>query len=186
MNDNYNTPNSSCCGRPMNYAPKSGCNYKDECETEYPCSKLACIKERQPDCKAKAVIPSITVDSVEGITDLANCLVHVNDINTTFYIDDKHRIMTTWAGLVSVTDYDFEDNPLGIRNQIAYDEKNSIAAIYDIKGNYYIFQLSQTENDYNTLNNKPVLNGVTLAGDISLEDLGINIITNNEIDAIVA
>lgn len=154
MNENYNTPNSSCCGRKINYAPENKCNYKDECETEYPCSKLACIKERQPDCKAKAVIPSITVDSVEGITDLANCLVHVNDINTTFYIDDKHRIMITWAGPVNIPGYDMETNPERFRDQIITDTEAGLAVIYDAKGVGYTFGIEQGLDVTEAVNNK--------------------------------
>lgn len=62
----------------------------------------ACIRNKQPDCLAKAVIPSITVETTDGITNLANCFVHVTGINTTFYIDDKHRPMIIWAGPVEV------------------------------------------------------------------------------------
>jgi hypothetical protein len=62
----------------------------------------ACIRNKQPDCTAKAVIPSITVDTIDGITNLANCFVHVTSNNTTYYIDDKHRPIITWAGDVEV------------------------------------------------------------------------------------
>lgn len=62
----------------------------------------ACIRNKQPDCLAKAVIPATTVETTDGITNLANCFVHVTSINTTFYIDDKHRPMMVWAGNVEV------------------------------------------------------------------------------------
>lgn len=109
----------------------------------------------------------------------------MSDINTTFYIDDKHRIMTTWAGLVSVEDYDFDANPLNLRGQWAYDAKNDIAAVYDKQGNAMFLQTGATDNDYNSINNKPSINGVTLQGDIALTALGINTITNSEIDSIL-
>ena len=48
------------------------------------------------------VIPSVTTQTVDGLTNLANCFVHVTDINTTFYVDDKHRPMIIWAGNVEV------------------------------------------------------------------------------------
>ena len=51
---------------------------------------------------ATAVIPSITVETVDGITNLANCFVHVTSTNTTYYVDDKHRPMMIWAGDVEV------------------------------------------------------------------------------------
>lgn len=110
----------------------------------------------------------------------------MSDINTTFYIDDKHRIMTTWAGLVSVEDYDFDANPLNLRSQIAYDAKNNVAAIYDKQGANFIFQISEIDNNYNLLGNKPSINSVTLEGNKTWAALGITSITNSEIDAIVA
>lgn len=185
MKENYNTPNSGCCGRPMAYAPENKCNYNDCCMNEYHYKMKACIRNKQPDCEAQAVIPSITVETVDGITNLANCFVHVTSTNTTYYVDDKHRIMTTWSGLVSASDYDFDSNPLNLRNQLIYDEANYVAAIFDNKGNYYKFQLTEVDNDYNVLNNKPSINGVTLSGNLSLSQIGILTISNNEIDALV-
>ena len=90
--------------------------------SEYPCSRPACIRNKQPDCMAKAVIPAITVDNADGITELANCFVHVTSINSTFYIDDKHRIMYVWAGPVEADNYDIANNPLGLRSQECYNK----------------------------------------------------------------
>ena len=109
--------NCEKCGRPMTYAKPCECKYEDSCLSEYRCPMPACIKNKQPDCLAKAVIPAITVDTADGITNLANCFAHVTEINTTFYIDDKHRPMITWAGPVEVAGYDIETNPLGLRSQ---------------------------------------------------------------------
>ena len=81
--------------------------------------------------------------------------------------------MTTWAGLVSVEDYDFVANPLNLRGQIAYDAKNNVAAIYDKQGANYIFQISGINNDYMLLENKPRINGVTLEGNKTSADLGV-------------
>ena len=120
VEEKYNTPNSNCCGRPMEYAKEPQCNYTDACMQEYCCPELASIKETEPGCRNKAVIPSVTVDSVEGITNLANCFVHVNDINTTFYIDDKHRVMITWAGPVEIKEYNLNNNELGLRSQFCF------------------------------------------------------------------
>lgn len=53
----------------------------------------------------------------------------MSDINTTFYIDDKHRIMITWAGPVEVdlpesveTQEEFEEfvESFGLRGQHLY------------------------------------------------------------------
>lgn len=103
MNENYNTPNSGCCGRPFPTAPANKCNYNNCCMNEYRHKMPACIRNKQPDCTAQAVIPSITVETVDGLTNLANCFVHVTSINTTFYIDDKHRPMIIWAGNAEVS-----------------------------------------------------------------------------------
>lgn len=94
--------NCEKCGRPFNYAPTPKCNYNNCCLNEYHHTMKACIRNQQPDCKAKAVIPSVTVETTDGLTNLANCFVHVTSINTTFYIDDKHRPMIIWAGNVEV------------------------------------------------------------------------------------
>lgn len=69
-----------------------------------------------------AVIPSLTVDTTDGITELANCFVHVTSINTTYYVDDKHRIMLVWAGPVEVADYDTTTNPSGLRSQFCFTD----------------------------------------------------------------
>lgn len=126
MNENKFSPYSTCCGRPMHYAPHKECGCDSGCRDEYPCSRPACIKKQLPDCTAKAVIPEVTVETVEGITNLANCFVHVTSINTTYYIDDKHRVMITWAGPIEIDSYDIEANPLNIRSQSVYTEVESV------------------------------------------------------------
>lgn len=120
----YNTCEK--CGRPMIYSKPCECKYEDTCLSEYRCPMPACIKNKQPDCLAKAVIPAVTVDTVSGISNLANCFVHVASINTTFYIDDKHRPMITWAGPVEVDNYDIEANELGLRSQTCYTTVNDV------------------------------------------------------------
>lgn len=173
MNDETYTPCTKC-GRPMAYCKGQCCGKTKGCQCkEYGPKVCGAIRPGEPKCPYQAVIPSLTVESVSNLKDLADCFVHVSDINTTFYIDDKHRIMTTWAGLVSVEDYDFVANPLNLRGQIAYDAKNNTAAIYDKQGANYIFQISDIDNNYMLLENKPQINGVTLEGNKSLGDLGI-------------
>ena len=121
---NTNDKNCNSCGRPWNVTNK--CNYYDGCATEYPCKRLACIRNKTPDCEAAAVIPSITVDTIDGITNLANCFVHVTPINTTFYVDDKHRIMVVWAGPVEIDSYNVDTNPLGLRSQFCFTTVNGV------------------------------------------------------------
>ena len=132
MKEEKYSPYSQCCGRPMHYAPKPKCNYNSCCLNEYHYTMPACIRNKQPDCLAKAVIPSITVDTTDGITNLANCFVHVTGINTTFYIDDKHRPMIIWAGPVEIEDYDIVENELGLRSQTCYTTMPGVAGLVEI------------------------------------------------------
>ena len=93
----------ACCGRPMQYATESKCNWSCGPTSEYCGCALGRIKKDADPCKACAVIPSLTVETPDGISNLANCFVHVTSINTTYYIDDKHRPMIIWAGEVEVS-----------------------------------------------------------------------------------
>lgn len=83
-----------------------------------------CVRVQQPKCPFIAVIPTVTVEDITGLKELADCFVHVLNINTTFYIDDKHRIITTWAGPVEVEDYDIEANELNLRSQFCFTTVN--------------------------------------------------------------
>lgn len=140
MEKNYNTPNSGCCGRPMTYAPDNKCRYNNCCLNEYCYRMPACIRNKQPDCTAQAVIPSITVETVDGITNLANCFVHVTSINTTFYIDDKHRPMIVWAGNIET------DLPSDIQTEEQWKE---FLHSFKLKGQFlYIRFFSEEMNKY--------------------------------------
>lgn len=126
----------------MHYATEPKCNYNNCCMNEYCGCKLGRIKEMDPTCDSTAVIPSITVDSIEGITNLANCLVHVTSNNTTYYVDDKHRIVITWAGPVDIPGYDMETNPNKYKDQIVTDIEKGVAVIYDKHGKGYLFGIT--------------------------------------------
>ncbi len=76
---------------------------------------------------AKAVIPAITVENIEGLVGLANTFVHVTDNNTTYYIDDKHRPMLVWTGPIELESYDITTNELNLRKQTLYTR---IAGVY--------------------------------------------------------
>lgn len=105
----------------MNIDMNCNCNKSFQTISEYPCSHPGCIRPKsKPDCVAKAVIPLITVDSTDGITSLADCFVHIATTNTTYYIDDKHRIAIIWAGPVEAEEYDISENPYKLRSQTLY------------------------------------------------------------------
>ena len=154
MSENYNTPNSPCCGRPFIYSTKPKCNYNDCCLNEYKHTMPACIRNKQPDCTAKAVIPAITVETADGLMNLANCFVHVTKNNTTYYIDDKHRPMMVWAGSVETdvpstitTDEQFLEfvKSFGLHSQFLYakyhseepDQYGIVAVYFDKTGQPY-------------------------------------------------
>ena len=101
-----------------------------------------CIRKTQPSCKHLAVIPAVTVDNINGVKGLADCFVHVANINTTFYIDDKHRMMITWAGPVESDNYDYQNNPLKLRSQAVYDFANNRAVYYNRTGEYRVMTLA--------------------------------------------
>lgn len=112
------------CGRPFPKGQTCGCSCKFGLG-EYSKNVKGCIRNKNPECPYNAVIASVTIETINGISQLADCLVHVVSINTTFYIDDKHRIMTIWAGPVELTDYDYANNPLGLKGQFCFTTVNS-------------------------------------------------------------
>lgn len=112
---------------------------------EYGKKVPGCFRPCKPHCPYTAVIPSITIDTKDGLRDIADCLVHVTSVNTTYYIDDKHRIMTVWAGPVEVDDYDYEENPLGLRSQYVIDRESGRMVYYDAVGDYSVMPLVEPE-----------------------------------------
>lgn len=98
--------------------------------------------EKAPGCPFQAVIPSITVEDITGLKGLADTFVHVSQNNTTYYIDDKHRIIVTWAGPVEANDYNYEENPYNLRSQSVYDFANNREIYYNKVGAYRIKPLS--------------------------------------------
>ena len=140
--DNEYYKSCTKCGRPQTIC-KGNCKPQGcQCK-EYGCKHNACIRQVDPTCPYTAVIPSITVESISNLNDLADCFVHVNDINTTFYIDDKHRITVTWAGPVEADGYDYANNPLNIRGQTVFDFANKQAIHFNSKGQYMVFKAEE-------------------------------------------
>lgn len=141
------TPNCKTCGRPFKTCECTGKPCPKKCcgktinFCEYGRKAHGCIREMQPDCPMQAVIPSITVEDSSSLSDLADCFVKVANINTTFYIDDKHRITLIWAGPIEVNGYDYENNPLGLRSQTVYDFENNRAVYYNKTGEYRLITL---------------------------------------------
>lgn len=168
MNNNTYTK-CTTCGRPTVYC-KDGCC--KSCSEKKSCScaqkHAGCIRERQPECPYEAVIPSVTVESVSNLKDLADCFVHVSNINTTFYIDDKHRMMVTWAGPVEKKDYDYKSNPLNLRSQFMVDYDNGRIIYYDKTGaiNYI------ADGEYYKTLIAPIIERMISEGEISISLFG--------------
>lgn len=87
-----------------------------------------------------AVIPTIEIADKSELKSLYNCLVHVSNINTTYYIDDKGRIITTWAGPVISNGYDYEANPLELRSQEVWDFENKRVIKYSETGETIVIE----------------------------------------------
>lgn len=141
MNDKetyYRTCES--CGRPMAYCKGQCCGKPKGCQCrEYGPSVCGAIRQCEPKCPFTATIPSVVVEHADSLKDLCNTFVHVSDINTTFYIDDKHRPIITWAGPVEYDNYDLALNSLDLRSQFLIDFANNRGAYYNKTGNYQIF-----------------------------------------------
>lgn len=153
-NDETYTPCTQC-GRPMSYCKGQCCGKTKGCQCkEYGPKVCGAIRPGEPKCPYQAVIPTLTVESVSNLKDLADCFVHVSDINTTFYIDDKHRVVITWAGPVDIPGYDMEGNPNNYRDQIVTDTEAKAAVIYDRSGKGYVFGLAENLDVQEEVNNK--------------------------------
>lgn len=96
----------------------------------------------EPQCPPLAVIPIIEVMTRDDIKSLSNCFVHVDENNTTYYIDHQHRIIVTYAGPVEADDYDYETNPLGLRSQEVWDFKNGRVVRYSKTGQIMVMEVA--------------------------------------------
>lgn len=92
----------------------------------------------QPQCPMVATIPLLTVATPDNLKGLCNCFVHVDQNNTTYYIDDQHRMAIIWAGPVISDNYDYEENPLGLRSQEVWDFASNRVVKYSATGNYIV------------------------------------------------
>ena len=94
-------------------------------------------KWARPQCPVVAVIPLVEVATPENLKKLSNCFVHVLSTNTTYYIDNQHRFIQTWAGPVFADNYDYETNPLDLRGQFVPDMANGRLIIYNNTGEHF-------------------------------------------------
>lgn len=130
------------CGRPF---PKGevktcSCNFG---LGEYRLNVKGCIRNKNPECPYNAVIASVTVETTDGIKNLADCFVHVVDINTTFYIDDKHRPIIIWAGPVEV------ELPSDVQTEEQWEE---FVNSFDLKGQFLYIKFFDSDSNKNVIN----------------------------------
>ena len=130
------------CGRPFPKAKPCACSCNFGLG-EYRLNVKGCIRNKNPECPYNAVIASVTVETIDGIKNLADCFVHVVDINTTFYIDDKHRPIIIWAGPVEV------ELPPDIQTDEQWKEfMNS----FDLKGQFLYVKFFDNDSNKNVIN----------------------------------
>ena len=94
-------------------------------------------------CPHQCVIPVLTIETSDGLKNVAGCFVHVMQNNTTYYIDDKHRIITVWAGPVFYNNYDPVANPFDLRGQVVYDFENNKMYIFNQQKEYRTVNLTE-------------------------------------------
>ena len=124
---------------------------------EYPGSMPACFEKGLPRCPVKAVIPTMTMETTDGIKKLQNTVVHVIQNNATYYVDDKHRITEICSDPVERNNYDFEENPENFRGQLVFDYDNQRGVYYNNRGE--IFNLVVDGLSFDSLTNRPKYNG---------------------------
>lgn len=110
---------------------------------EYGEKVCGCVRKCKPFKCPQCIIPTVITDSVENLREFSGCFVHVSDINTTYYIDDHHRTIITWAGPLEIDDYDYENNPLRLRSQTVYDFANNLAIYFNKVGEYRIINMEE-------------------------------------------
>lgn len=156
---NNDKTNCQACGRPFQYGrPVCGCAQPTG-TAEYCPGRHGDIVPGTNDCVENATIAQVTVDTIDGITNLASCFVYVTSLNTTFYIDDKHRILTAWKGIVEDLEYDINANPRNLRSQLLYtnstDQSGQVIEVvvyYDKEGTPHVLNdEGQAAVDYERL-----------------------------------
>lgn len=84
-----------------------------------------------------------STQTVAGIKAITNSFVYVTDINTVFFVDNQHRVTQICAFPVFQDNYDYQNNPLNLREQICYDFENNRAIIYNAQAKYRIINLQE-------------------------------------------
>lgn len=132
----------------MNEEIKPDVTPEDPCFPEPPVPEpfeaegVAKIKRWGSPCCPTCTIPLVQVMTDEDIKTLRNCFVYVMSTNRTYYIDNEHRFIMCWSGMVFQDNYDADTNPLGLRGQIVPDFANNQVIIYNNTGEKIILSPS--------------------------------------------
>lgn len=89
----------------------------------------------------------VQVESVDGIKGLNNCFVYVQSNNTSYYVDNAHRITQLCAMPIYQDKYDYQNNPLSLRSQTVYDFASNLMIIYNPEGKYRLVNLTGGEDE---------------------------------------
>lgn len=117
----------------------------DNCDPKFPC----CPPE---------TANVVQVQNVAGIKGLNNCFVYVQSINTSFYVDNAHRITWISAGVVEEPNYDIQANPLNLRNQFLYDPRTKEVHYFSNTGYDATFASTVSLEDLQALEQKITAN----------------------------
>lgn len=105
-----------------------------------------------------------SVQTVAGMKALNNTFVYVTDINTTFFIDNQHRITWISGGVVEAESYDLLTNPLNLRNQFLYDPSTKELHYFSNTGYAATFTAVVTQEDIDSLEEKISANTTSING----------------------
>lgn len=115
-----------------------------DCNCNYGKPVCATIqKDIKPACPPKAVISLVPTVTAAQLKELTGCLTRVLETNEIYYVDDKHRPFQLGSLPLEADDYDYQNNPLGLRSKTVYDFANNRGIYYNASGEYRLFSLSE-------------------------------------------
>lgn len=123
-----------------------------------------------------------SVQTVAGMKALSNTFVYVTDINTTFFIDNQHRITWISGGVVEAESYDLLTNPLNLRNQFLYDPSTQELHYFSNTGYAATFTAVVTQEDIDNLKRKISANTIAINGltsELGQTDTEVTKLTNS-------
>lgn len=94
------------------------------------------------DCP-KPPIKVISTPTIAGLKQHSNAFVSVVETGETFFVDNAHKPTLIYAAPLFVDNYDYENNPRGLRAQVVYDFANNLEVIYNARGKYRLVKLEK-------------------------------------------